>query len=123
MKRKYSLKRKKEFRYVYKSGKSVACKSLVLIYKRNNKGLLRIGLSVSKKIGNSVTRNLFKRRLRAALDKYIPQTDPNYNLIIIARQPITACDFSEICQATEYLLKKAGLLILSENDIQEPDAH
>ena len=112
MKRRFSLKRNKEFRYVYRNGKSVACRNLVLIYKKNNTGLLRVGFSVSKKIGNSVKRNLIKRRLRSAFDRYIPDINPDYNLIVIARQPILLSKFDEICSSVGYTLNKAGLLCL-----------
>ena len=88
----------------------------MLVYKKNSTGLLRVGFSVSKKIGNSVTRNLIKRRLRSAFDKHIAGVKPEYNIIVIARQPILGCKFSEISEAFEYTLKKAGLLYLSESD-------
>ena len=116
MKRRYSLKRNKEFRYVYRTGKSVACRCLVIVFRRNNTGLLRVGFSVSKKIGNSVTRNLIKRRMRSAFDTFIHDVDPNFNIIIIARQPILGCNFNEISEAFEYTLKKAGLLYLNNKE-------
>ena len=110
MKRQYSLKRKKEFGYVYRNGKSVACRNLVLIYKNNNTGFLRVGFSVSKKIGNAVVRNLIKRRLRAALDMFLSDIDKNYNIIFIARVPIKESSFTDIKESVEYALCKAGLV-------------
>lgn len=117
MKRSYSLKRNKEFRYVYRSGKSVACRTLVLIYRKNRTGYLHVGLSVSKKIGNSVTRNLIKRRLRAALDKYIKAIDKSYNIIVIARRPILDCKLCEIEDGLSFALKKAGLLCINDETV------
>lgn len=110
MKRCFSLKRNKDFGYVYRSGKSVACRTLVLIYRKNRTGLLHVGLSVSKKIGNSVTRNRVKRRLRAALCEYIPKLDKNFDVIIIARRSVTDCSFGEIGDALAYAFGKAGLM-------------
>lgn len=120
MKRCYSLKRNKEFRYVYRTGKTVTCRCLVLIYRKNKSGLLHIGLSVSKKNGNSVTRNLIKRRLRSALDRFIPELNPNYNLIVIARRPILDTSFEQIGDSFAYMFKKAGLI---EKDVKQTSSN
>ena len=66
MKRCFSLKRNKTFRYVYRKGKSVPSRMLVMIYNKSKTGMVKVGFSVSKRIGNSVTRNRIKRRLREA---------------------------------------------------------
>ena len=66
MKRCFSLKRNKQFRQVYRKGKSVGSRQLVLIYARSRADKVHVGFSVSKKLGNSVSRNRIKRRLREA---------------------------------------------------------
>ncbi|HHT86735.1 MAG TPA: ribonuclease P protein component [Clostridiales bacterium] len=110
MKRLYSLKRNKEFRYVYKTGKAIASKCLVLVYRRSNHELPRIGFSVSKKIGNSVTRNRVKRRMRAAFSPLLPRVKPGSSIIFVAREPILNESFLGIVESIEGLLNKAGLL-------------
>ena len=76
MKRCYSLKRNKEFRHVYRKGQSKATRQLVLVYARagakQQKPPIRVGFSVSKKLGNSVVRNRVKRRLRESFGPMIP---------------------------------------------------
>lgn len=116
MKRRYSLKRNKEFRYVYKTGKSVACRSLVIVYRKNNTGLLHVGFSVGKRIGGSVTRNLIKRRLRSAFDTILLRVNPNYSMIVIARRPVLEATYAEICESFNYMLNKAGLLLSEQNN-------
>lgn len=108
MKRRYSLKRNKDFRRVYKSGRSAGSRTLVLIWKRTD-APLKAGFSVSRKIGNAVTRNRVKRRLREAFTPLIPSLD-GYSLIFIAREPVREATFAELCADMQKLLRRAGLI-------------
>ena len=59
-----SLKKNHQFQFVYKYGKSYANKYLVMYVKENGLDKNRIGISVSKKVGNSVVRHRVKRLVR-----------------------------------------------------------
>ena len=61
-----SLKQNHLFRRLYARGKSSACPELVVYCRRNGLGKNRIGYTVSAKLGNAVTRNRVRRRLREA---------------------------------------------------------
>lgn len=110
MKRCYSLKRNKEFRYVYRVGKSFAAQSMVLIVAKSRTASVRVGFAVSKKLGNSVMRNRVKRRLRESFGPMIPCVKTGYNLIFIAREPVVQEQFLSIQKTMRYLLRRAGLL-------------
>lgn len=110
MKRCYSLKRNKEFRRVYRTGKSVGSHTLVLIFSASRRGDKKIGLAVGKKVGNAVMRNRVKRRLREAVTPLLPDIKPGYRLIFIARQAIAQASYQEIESAVRRLLDKAGVL-------------
>lgn len=111
MKRCYSLKRNKEFRYTYRRGESVGSKSLALIYAKGRAGDgVKIGFSVSKKLGNAVVRNHIKRRLREAVTPLIPEIKPGFKLIFIARSAAADGSFPVLCSDMRYTLKKAKLL-------------
>lgn len=110
MKRCYSLKRNKNFRHVYRVGKSNASRQLVLLSARSKEPRVRVGFSVSKKIGNSVVRNRVKRRLREAFTPLIPGVKEGFDLIFIARDAAVEERFSAICASMRYLLQKANLL-------------
>ena len=116
MKRCYSLKRNKNFRRVYRKGKSVSCSLFVLIYARSRERKLHMGLSVSKKIGNSVVRNRVKRRMRESFTPLIPSVKSGYDLIFIVREPVVQVKFSDIEKAMRKLLRKAGLLLGEEEE-------
>ena len=59
-----SLKKNRDFQYVYKNGKSYANKYLVMYVLENNMSGNRLGISVSKKVGNSVVRHRVTRLIR-----------------------------------------------------------
>ncbi len=111
MKRCYSLKRNKEFRYVYRRGKSKANELMVIISARSRTpALTHIGFSVSKKLGNSVVRNRIKRRLRSAFDTVFTEIQSGNNIIVIARAGILDADFESLCAAARSLLRRGDLL-------------
>ena len=66
MKYSESLKKNKDFRFVYENGKSYANKYLVMYVLKNGSNRNRIGISVSKKVGNSVVRHRLTRLIREA---------------------------------------------------------
>ncbi len=109
LKRCFSLKRNKQFRQVYRKGKSVACRELVLIYAKNRSDMVHVGFSVGKKLGNSVVRNRVKRRLREAFRPNLPLLLPGFDLIVIARAAARGAPFSSLADSLRYLLRKAGL--------------
>ena len=61
-----SLKKNKDFRFVYENGRSYANKYLVMYVCKNSSNRNRIGISVSKKVGNSVVRHRLTRFIREA---------------------------------------------------------
>jgi len=76
----------------------------------NPDGLLRIGVSAGKAVGNAVTRNRAKRRMRASLSLLMKNIQPGWDLVFLARKPIVSADFDQIITAEYQLLKRAGLL-------------
>lgn len=70
---------------------------------------VRVGFSVSKKVGNSVQRNRAKRRLREALSPYLNEICPGHNLIFIARPSVVDEPFLSLRQTVLQMLKKAEL--------------
>ncbi|RCW64573.1 ribonuclease P protein component [Saliterribacillus persicus] len=112
MKKAYRIKKDREFQYVFKQGSSFANRQLVLYYiKKNDQKHFRVGLSVSKKIGNAVMRNQIKRYLRQAFHELDNEMHQEYDLIIIARQPTKDMDFHQIKKSLKHLLYKTGLLL------------
>ncbi|MDY6074009.1 MAG: ribonuclease P protein component [Eubacteriales bacterium] len=108
MQKQYRLKKKGTFQYVYRRGSSTACREMVLLYTKSRN--IKIGFSVSKKVGNSVTRNLIKRRLRECFREQIGNIKGG-NYVIIARPAILNISYSRLQQQIIYLLSKQDLFI------------
>lgn len=104
------LTKRKEFGYIYKKGKSVYSKHLMLVYVPTKLKNIRVGFSVSKKVGKAHTRNLIKRRLRAIIQELLNKNKiKTNNYIFIANTGICDLTFLELKQQVEYLLKKDNL--------------
>ena len=58
------IKKDKQFRYIYSRGKSFANKKLVVYYIKSNDEKLKIGISISKKVGKAVVRNRLRRLIK-----------------------------------------------------------
>lgn len=111
MKRDYRLTRSNDFISVKQCGKSYTHSLIVLIKLPNPDGLLRIGVSAGKAVGNAVTRNRAKRRMRASLSQLMNNIQPGWDLVFLARKPIIDADFDQILTAESQLLKRAGLFL------------
>lgn len=106
MKKAYRIKKNEEFQVVFKQGKSVANRQFVLyILKRQAEGHFRIGLSVSKKIGNAVKRNEIKRYVRQSFHEFEDQVLDDRDYVIIARKPTAEMDFHEVKKSLQHVLK------------------
>lgn len=107
---KYRLKKRKQFNYIYKHGKSAGCDSLTLVYTFSRLQYIKIGFSASKKVGNSVKRHLAVRKMREAVRPLVDNMKQNHNYIFIAKDTILEKSVAEINKSCEYVLRKAGLL-------------
>lgn len=109
MKRCYSLKKNKQFQYVYRRGVSFVCRQWVLRYVQARGGSVLIGLSVGKKVGGSVKRNYVKRIARENLRPLLPRLKAGF-YIFLARDSAAQATYETVGRDFEYLLKKASLL-------------
>ena len=82
-----------------------------MIKSPNSLGTLRIGVSAGKAIGNAVTRNRAKRRMRASLNVFVKNIQPGWDLVFLARKPIVNAAYDEIIAAERQVLTRAGVLL------------
>jgi ribonuclease P protein component len=114
LRREYSLRRNKEFRYVYRRGKSVSDRYFVLIYIKTKTPHLKVGFSVSKKLGNAVHRNKLKRRMKEAFFSMLSQVSKKSLIVFVPRECAKDIDYITIQESLGKLLRKAGLVEIAK---------
>lgn len=100
-----SLKKNKDFQIVYRSGKSYANKYLVMYVKENGTKRNRLGISVSKKVGNSVVRHHLTRLIRESYRLLEAHFQSGLDIVIIARISAKKKNYHDIESALIHLGK------------------
>ncbi|CAM3806781.1 ribonuclease P protein component [Alkalicoccus chagannorensis] len=110
MKKQHRLRKNEEFQQVFQHGSSAANRQFV-VYQRPKPGQdhIRIGLSVSKKLGNAVQRNRIKRLMKEVLRELAPRLKQECDIVIIARKPVTAMELGEMERSLKHVCKVAKL--------------
>ncbi len=101
-----SLKKNYEFQNVYQNGKSYANKYLVMYVLKNASEKNRVGISVSRKVGNSVIRHRITRLIRESMRLNDCMFNSGLDIVIIARAGARGKGYREISSAVMHL---AGL--------------
>jgi ribonuclease P protein component len=91
-----SLKSNKDFQLVYKSGKSYANKHLVMYILENSTKENRIGISVSKKVGNSIVRHRLTRLVRESYRLNEEKFQSGLDIVVVVRVAAKDKKYSEI---------------------------
>ena len=105
MKYSQSLKKNADFQTVYQCGKSFANRYLVMYVKENGLEINRIGISVSKKVGNSVVRHRVTRLVRESYRLHENVFNSGLDIVIIARNNCAQASYEEIESALLHLAK------------------
>lgn len=106
------LKKNEDFNRIIKENNPYKNKYFIIYLERTTDKYYHFGISVSKKIGNAVVRNKYKRRLKNIIDKKDYQK--NFNCIIILRKESLNLSFIELKDNLYKMFEK--LSILEENN-------
>lgn len=100
-----SLKKNKDFQTVYNSGTSFANRYLVMYVMENHLNRNRLGISVSKKVGNSVVRHRITRLIRESYRLNEGKFQIGYDIVVIARVRAKDETYGKIESALLHLAK------------------
>ena len=105
--RRFRLGDNKNYRYVYRRGKSYPSRNMVLIYLKGKEQ--RFGFSVSSKVGNAVTRNRIRRCMREDVRKMRTRLKCG-KYIFIARPALKSVPHAELTREMQSLLSRSKLI-------------
>ncbi len=100
-----SLKKNSDFRKVYKEGRSKANRYLVVYVLENESSINRLGVSISKKVGNSVYRHYFKRCVKESYRLHEKMFNSGLDIVVLARQGAKDIKYSDIENALLHLMR------------------
>ncbi len=93
MQRRHRLSRSRDFDAVYRQGRSVSTRFLVLYrFDREEESDARLGIAVPKKIGGAVVRNRIKRRLREVWRELLPEIPAGADYVLLVRAPLAEAE-------------------------------
>ncbi len=100
-----SLQKNSDFQKVYNSGKSYANKYLVMYVLKNQSEKNRLGISVSKKVGNSIVRHHLKRLVKESYRVHEELFSSGLDIVVVVRRGADRARFGDMEQALLHLMK------------------
>ena len=106
-----SIKKNSDFLKVYRQGKSYANKYLVMYVLETGMDKNRYGITVSKKVGNSVVRHRITRLIRESIRLNETNLEKGYDIVIVARNTAKDRKYLEIESAVLHLSKLHHIMV------------
>lgn len=103
MKRFPSIKKNSDFQSIYRTAKSYANRQLVMYVRRTDDTGRRIGISVSKKVGNSVVRHHLTRLIRESFRLNQEALETGLDIVVVARAAAKESEYKTIERAFLHL--------------------
>lgn len=111
MKRFPSVKKNTDFQKAYQQGVSAANAELVMYVRKNGLDYSRIGISCSKKIGNSIVRHTMARKLREIFRTNIQCIERGVDIILVVRKKASCSTYQQIEKAYLNLCNRHHIVV------------
>ena len=105
-----TIKKNNEFKKVYKKGKSIVGRYIVVYVLNNHLKINRIGITVSKKLGNAVKRNRARRVMKEAYRLNQQMFKLGYDIIIVGRSRSVTAKMYEVEDCLQKIMSKHNLM-------------
>lgn len=89
------IKKSDDFLLTIKHGRAYRSEQYTVHIAKNSFNRIRVGLSVSSKLGNAVTRNRIKRQVRAMCDSLLDYNKHSLDIVIVVRKPYLSGEFND----------------------------
>ncbi len=109
MDKKNRLRKNMEFRKVYKVRKNFWNRNLILYIRKNGTEETRIGVTITRKVGNAVVRNKLKRRIKELNNAYIADLKSGYDIVVIPKKNAVDLPFKDLKSALKHIYKLSGV--------------
>lgn len=108
------LKKSSDFKEVYRCRDSKANDLLIMYKKNNNTSDNRVGISVSKKVGNSVVRHRLKRQMKEIVRFHENKLQHGYDIVFVLRVSSNGVSYHRLELAFWNLVKRHGMISVYE---------
>lgn len=103
-----SIRKNSDFKKVYNKGRNYWNRNLILYVRKNDLNYNRVGFSITKKIGNSVNRNLIKRRMKEIYRTQLELLE-GYDMIFIPKKNVIDIDYKTLKSAMIHIVNLAKI--------------
>ena len=115
------LRRKDDFNSIYRKGRSIGERYVVLFYRENDLSYNRTAFLASKKVGNSVERNTARRLMKENYRFLKDNIKPGHDIIFIARNTINGMKAQDVGRSMKGALRRARLTAAREGEKVKKD--
>lgn len=105
-----TLKSNRDFERVFRKGRSVSHRDLVVLGRKRRPSGVRVGFCISRKTGKAVQRNKLRRRLKEIVRQVGERLDPKWDLVIVSKQNSASLSFAVLKLRLSELLERLGAL-------------
>lgn len=103
-----TLRKTREFQHVFRAGKSIPGREIVLYGFRTRRKLARFGFTVSKKVGCAVVRNRLRRQLKEICRLALEQIRPGWDLVLVVRSEALGTPYQGLQESFQQQARKLG---------------
>jgi ribonuclease P protein component len=95
------IRKRRDYLTVYQQGVRSNSKHFTIIACKNQVGMSRLGITVSKKVGSAVTRNRIKRLVREFFRQHASKLSTSQDIVVIAKHNASSLEYDDVCRELE----------------------
>jgi ribonuclease P protein component len=103
-----TLTKRGDFKKVFELGSKFPSQFIIIYALSNGLNYCRLGLAVSRKVGNAVVRNRLKRRLREIFRRQLTDKPLRYDFVVVARNASAKAEFADLQTVVHGLFSRLG---------------